>query len=468
PRGPLHLPFGFVRDVRGTITAYTPQLADAPTLPSDFRGAWFAPKRFREAYDAVADGGRGMRIVLMEDATDRADVADLTTFVQGHSGTPLPPSPSPQQERNATFAQAIAESGTFGADPARVHVDDIASPSPDDNCRRDDRGQEPTIDVDAAITLAPAAGVEVRYDAICLPGGDGTLALARALDSATPNDVIVFPFVVAAVYGPSSDAFGPVPIPYLEAAVRGIPLVVPSGDDGAYGVRTPGIDRAAVTYPCVLAVTICAGGTEVGTRNGQIDEGPWNDGLNAGGGGISADPRPAWQTAPSSFEFSPQFVTTRMVPDVSADAAGHLYIFWHGYGTGGVGGTSESAALVGAELAAINAAVPADRRLISSGDLYTLAAAHPPAVRDVTRPNDRNYGDNTLRPRLPALPKNFVGVLPSPPPVVVGCAKVQPRGCAVKIGYDAVTGLGSLKERAAIDALRASPSRRQASLGARS
>ncbi len=35
-----------------------------------------------------------------------------------------------------------------------------------------------------------------------------------------------------------------------------------------------------------------------------------------------------------------------------------------------------------------------------------------------------------------------------------GCAEQQPDGCAVTTGFDAVTGIGSIKERAAVDALR--------------
>jgi hypothetical protein len=143
-----------------------------------------------------------------------------------------------------------------------------------------------------------------------------------------------------------------------------------------------------------------------------------------------------------------------MVPDVSADASGHLEFFWKGYGLGGVSGTSESAALVGAQLATINAAVPADRHILGPGDLYALAVAHPEAFRQITGDNDRGYRDNTIRPRPLPPPLGFHGVLPTPPPRVLGCAKVQPRGCEVRSGYNAVTGLGSLKEQAAIAALR--------------
>ena len=83
-----------------------------------------------------------------------------------------------------------------------------------------------------------------------------------------------------------------------------------------------------------------------------------------------------------------------------------------------------------------------------------LARSAPQAFRDISRENDRGWKDNTLRPRHAALAKNFTGLLPSPPPLVRGCAEQQPDGCAVRPGFNAVTGIGSIKERAAVDALR--------------
>jgi hypothetical protein len=445
PTTPLTLPVAGIRAVRGAIKAYTPRLAlaEAPGLPSDFRAAWFSSARFREAYDALPEGGAGMRIALIEDSSDRADPKDVAPFSRGEAqpyagGPPV---------RNAVPAPVA----TF--DPAHVGEELASAPISEQLCGRDDRGQEPTIDADAALALAPMATIDVRYDEVCVRGGEGTVELQRALDEAPAPDVIVFPFAVAPLYGPLRDAFGPPPIPYLEATLRGIPIVVPAGDDGAYGIRVAGIEQAAVTYPCVLPYVICAGGTQLGERNGQLDEGPWNDGTHASGGGLSLEPRPQWQQAPMDFALAHD-VRARMVPDVSADASGHLYVFWHGYGEGGVGGTSESAAIVGAQLAAIDAAVPKERRIAGPGDLYALASAHPEAFRDVVGQNDRGYRDNTLRPRPQPLPLGYAGVLPSPPPTVKGCAPVRPDGCDVAPGYDMVTGIGSLKERAASDALR--------------
>jgi hypothetical protein len=427
PSGPLNVALAGVRDVRGAVVATTPRLADTRPSFTYFRGDWYEPARFRSMTDAVANGGNGQRVVLVEDASDRFDLIDVRRFLAAEGPPP-------------------------GADTARVTERSFVFKNASGSCGRDDRGQEAALDTDATITMAPLAEVIVDYDDVCTGGNDGTLALARALD--LDPTVIVFPFVVGPADGPIATRYGLTPIPHLEALVRGIPLVVPAGDDGAYGFKENGVERARVSWPCVSVYVICAGGSQLGDRDGVSDEGPWNDLDHAGGGGVSSEPRPSWQDAPGDFLFSRDYVKNRIVPDVAADAAGHLRVYWHGYGLGGVGGTSESAALVGAQLAAINSLVATPRRLLTAGDLYVLARSAPQAFRDISRENDRGWKDNTLRPRHAALAKNFTGLLPSPPPLVRGCAEQQPDGCAVRPGFNAVTGIGSIKERAAVDALR--------------
>jgi pseudomonalisin len=428
PSGPLTVPLPDVRAVRGLVAATTPRLADVPSFTL-FRGDWYTPEKLREAYHAVPNGGGNERISIVEDASDRFDLRDIAPFLSNDGAPP-----------GATAERVIERSFAFKAAASQ--------------CGRDDRGQEPALDADAALTMAPLATVVLDYEDVCSAGNDGTLALERALDDRDPPTVLVFPFTIGPALAPVAELYGKLPIPMLEAIVRGIPLVVPAGDDGAYGYHIPGVEQAAVAFPCVSTYVICAGGTQVGDRDGAWDDAPWNDGEHATGGGISLEPRPPWQDDAGAFEFSAQFVKNRMVPDVSADAAGHLRIYWHGYGLGGVGGTSESASVVGGQFAAINSFVPAAKRLTIAGDLYVLAKAAPAAFRDVQRENDRGYTDNTLRPQRLPLPPDFRGQIPPPPKPVYGCAAIEPRGCSVRVGYDAVSGLGVLMEKAAVDALR--------------
>jgi subtilase family serine protease len=430
PTTPLTLPVSGIRMIHGVVTGFTPHLADANTgAESDFRGAWYLPDRFAKAYDAL--DGEGAHLVLIEDAADRADPSDIALFLSS------PGAPKDAKVQNVSTTVVVDK-------PQATAV-----------CERDDRGQEATLDIDSVLTIAPKAHVDVRYDDICAPGNDGSMALQRALDDPNTNE-IVFPFALAPVLDGVEPDFGPTPIPYLEAAVIGVPMIVPSGDDGQFGTRLPGQDKAAVTYPCVLPIVICVGGTQLGERRtgGPLDEAPWNDGLHATGGGISTEPRPAWQDAPSEFELTPESVKKRIVPDISADASGHLRVFWHKYASGGIGGTSESVSIAGAQIAAINAKVSAKNQLIVPADLYQLAKKAPNAFRDVVRDNDRGYRDNNLRPAPSPLPLKYKGIIPTPAPLVYGCADVAPRGCEVKRGYSAVTGIGSLLGKPALEALK--------------
>lgn len=427
PTGPLTIPVDRIRDVRGAVLATTPRLNDIRAPYTGFRGNWYAADEFRTMYDALPGGGDGQRIALVEDASDSFDTRDVSLFLR-------------------------ADGAPEGAEMSRITEQRFAFKTPSMDCGRDDRGQEAALDVDAAVTMAPLAQIMVTYDDVCSLGNDGTVPLQRALDG--DPTVVVFPFAVGPVRGSVASRYGLTPLPLLQAAVMGIPVVTSAGDDGAYGYREKGIEQAAVTWPCVSAYVICAGGTQLGDRLGTTDEAPWNDAAYATGGGISNEPRPAWQDAPAAYELSSKFIKTRTVPDVSADAAGHLLVFWHGYGLGGVGGTSESASLVGAQLAAINAAVPAQHRLVSAGDLYALARSAPGAFRSIANENDRRYLDNTLRPRASPPPKGYRGLVAPTPTPIYGCNPAQAEGCSVKQGYNAVTGIGSLKERAAADALR--------------
>jgi subtilase family serine protease len=202
PAEPLTVPFAGVRAVRGAVVATTPRLADTRPSFTYFRGNWYEPVRFRAMTGAVEGGGANQRIVVVEDSSDRFGLNDVKTFLTASGAPP-------------------------GADAARVTERSFVFKAASSDCGRDDRGQEPALDVDAAITMAPLAEVVVDYDDICSPGNDGTVALARALD--LDPTVLVFPFAVGPVDTTIAARWGSTPLPILEAVVRGIPLVVPPG-----------------------------------------------------------------------------------------------------------------------------------------------------------------------------------------------------------------------------------------------
>ena len=92
--------------------------------------------------------------------------------------------------------------------------------------------------------------------------------------------------------------------------------------------------------------------------------------------------------------------------------------------------------------------------MIVPSDLYLLDAKAPQAFRSITRDNDRGLKDNNLRNPPKPLPLKYKGIIPTPEPIVYGCPDVGPRGCEVKPGFSAVTGIGSLLGQQAYDALK--------------
>ncbi|HYZ16099.1 MAG TPA: protease pro-enzyme activation domain-containing protein, partial [Candidatus Acidoferrum sp.] len=196
PTGPLSVPFPSVRAVRGAVVATTPRLADERPTFTYFRGDWYTPTRFRSMTDAVDDGGANQRIVVVEDSSDRFPLTDVQKFLEADGAPP-------------------------GAEAQRVTERSFVFKAASSDCGRDDRGQEPALDVDSAITMAPRADVVVDYDDVCSPGNDGTVALARALD--LDPTVIVFPFAVGPIDTTIAARYGTTPLPILEAVVRGIP-----------------------------------------------------------------------------------------------------------------------------------------------------------------------------------------------------------------------------------------------------
>ncbi|MEA2784976.1 MAG: hypothetical protein QOF71_1080, partial [Candidatus Eremiobacteraeota bacterium] len=88
PDGPLNLPVGGVRDVRGAVVATVPRLADTRPSFTYFRGDWYEPSRFRSMTDSVASGGTGQRIVLVEDVSDNFDLNDVRRFLAAEGAPP--------------------------------------------------------------------------------------------------------------------------------------------------------------------------------------------------------------------------------------------------------------------------------------------------------------------------------------------------------------------------------------------
>ena len=398
PTGPLTVPAADVRDVRGAVAATTPRLDDVRG------GVHRLPRRLVPAGALSRDGGCRRR--RRHGETDRAGGGCLR---RGRFGR----RPHVRDRRGRTA----------GRRAARVSEERFRVKAPSD-CGRDDRGQETAIDVDAAMTMAPRAALVDSYDDVCSSGDDGTGALARALEQAP--SAIVLPFIVGPVPATASPRRTARPRCRFSkrwcAAFRSSspPVMTAPTATASRGRKAGGrvSVRSALRHLCR--------GNAVGRarhdrRRSAVERRRQRDRRRDLG-------RSATVVAKCSGG-------VRVLAAVRQESHGPrrlgrrgrtLARYWHGYGFGGVAGTSESAALVAAQIVAIDAAVAPEKRIVSAGDLYAFARVHPEAFRDVSRENDRGYTDNTLRPQRLPLPLDYRGMLPSPPPAVKGCAGSSP------------------------------------------
>jgi subtilase family serine protease len=232
--------------------------------------------------------------------------------------------------------------------------------------------------------------------------------------------------------------------------VLGITWLASSGDSGAAGcdydvaIATQGL---GVSLPASVPEVTGVGGTEFneaglsywsatnglygGSASSYIPESSWNDtlasgGLAASGGGVSSVyGKPSWQAGPGVPGDG-----ARDVPDVALDASNEHdpYIVISEGNTLLVGGTSASAPSFAGMIAVLNQYLVQNDVQSSPGlgninvKLYSMAAANSPGVfHDVTS------GSNIV----PCAPKT------------PDCSNGQ-FGYTAGVGYDLVTGLGSV------------------------
>lgn len=239
-----------------------------------------------------------------------------------------------------------------------------------------------------------------------------------------------------------------------QANAQGITWLNASGDSGAADCDDPAHPGLAVDVPASIPEVTGVGGTEFNEGSGQywsatndsaqssalsyIPETSWNDSAQDGtptatGGGTSVFfSRPAWQTGPG--------VPNDNVPDLALTASPDhdpYIVFAEGQALV-VGGTSAAAPSIAGMVTLLN------EYLVSSGlqskagvgnlnaKLYGLAQSAPGAFHDVTTGN------------------NIVTVNCSP-----GSSNCTPApvGYSAGVGYDQVTGLGSVDAYVFINAV---------------
>ena len=260
---------------------------------------------------------------------------------------------------------------------------------------------EVQLDIDIAGSVAPGANIVVYFG----PNqGNGLLdAIAAAV-----HDEANAPSVISISWGGPENGFASQDIEAMDqalqsAATLGISVCAASGDTGATEGETDG--QLHVDFPASSPYALGCGGTRLPKTGAEV---AWNDGAEGGasGGGYSTVfPLPAWQTGVQGQQ--------RGVPDVAGDADPQTGFNVRVDGTDAiVGGTSSVAPLWAGLLAVVNQSL-GKRVGFVNPVLYRNAAT---AFNDITEGNNNGY-------------------------------RAGP-------GWDPVTGLGSPKGQAVLQALR--------------
>jgi kumamolisin len=216
-----------------------------------------------------------------------------------------------------------------------------------------------------------------------------------------------------------------------EAAARGIPVCVAAGDDGSDDQVGDGL--AHVNFPASSPFVLSIGGTALIRGANGFGEQVWfdGDGLRkdqggSTGGGVSAVfQRPVWQSSIDIPSVNPNGIAGRIIPDVSANAAGSTGYFVIVQGQQQIsGGTGAATALWAALLARLIKAnmpvgyiTPVFYQTVKGSDRKTIGAM---GCDDITEGNNNTAAAG---------------------------------GYSAHSGYDAVTGWGSPKGTALAEAL---------------
>jgi|GEM_PF-496386 len=221
---------------------------------------------------------------------------------------------------------------------------------------------------------------------------------------------------------------------FQDAANLKITVLVSSGDSGCFIASQT---QAQTSYPASEPWVTACGGTTIGNIDGlSFDEVVWNEGSNGGatGGGVSARfPVPPYQRGFKIPKRNRTNKAGRGVPDIAGNASENSgYIQFINGQRGPVGGTSAVAPLYAGLIARINANLGHPVGFLNP-TIYSLANS---AFRDILGapgPANNSFGRAT--------------------------------GYPARTGWDACTGLGSVKGNALQDGLRAArtSSGRQAS-----
>jgi kumamolisin len=291
---------------------------------------------------------------------------------------------------------------------------------------------ETVLDVTVASAIAQGAKIAVYFT------GGTTQSIVHSLQRMIhPGAGDPTPTVISISYGWGPDdasagsfseaTYKAIGALFQDAATLGITVLVSSGDSGAFIADST---QAQASYPASEPWVIACGGTTIGNVKGAaFDEYAWNDvgaaGRGATGGGVSARFEvPSYQSGVAVPARVHTGTRGRGMPDLAGNASENsgYPAFLDGKSAGPIGGTSAVAPLYAGLFARINANLGSPVGFVNP-ILYSLAAT---AFRDVVGPAgpaNNSFGDVT--------------------------------GYPVAKGWDACTGLGSVKGEALERGLKA-------------
>jgi kumamolisin len=180
---------------------------------------------------------------------------------------------------------------------------------------------------------------------------------------------------------------------FLSALVKGITVIVASGDSGARA--QPSSADYTVQYPASSPFVLSCGGTVVADRV-LASEAVWNAGSAGSGGGVSQIYAvPAYQQNLTTKKYpsgAVASITGRAVPDVGGHAVGYQFYFGPGPAPSGTlqnngSGTSAVAPVYAGLIGRINQAIAG-----RCGFVNKFMYANPGAFHDVTQGNNAGPG----------------------------------------------------------------------------
>jgi len=268
--------------------------------------------------------------------------------------------------------------------------------------------EEEALDIDMALALAPNLSAVLVYEGYS----------AEDILNQIATDNLAQQVSISYVWTPDPTTDEPI---FQQFAAQGQSVLVSSGDGGAYSPPSCSSSCWTSRFPAEDPYVTAVGGTEL-TTNGA--GGAWQSETSwpMSGGGISSDGLPiASYQAPLINASNQGSSTLRNIPDVAAIASNVFLVSNGAQGSGG--GTSASAPIWASFLALVNQQANGAPIGFLNPSIYALAqtAEYNGYFHDIATGNNYN--------------------------------SYSPDFFSAVAGYDLVTGLGSPKGQALIDAL---------------